>query len=519
MEGLLGRPDLSVFHTSSPADAEALLKQQRFDLMILIFDEEPSSGFMDMLSKTRNLSSHRDLTFAALLTKPSRTGIQKALTLGAKELIISPTDPKTLVRTVRKLSGGIERDLTVASYFHDITPIGCEIEVLGRIGKIYLDPFGDLQLETDVRLPAGRAIKVSCQMAQEQGAADFEYTVTASGQTNIYYNYSNTYRLGWLAGPERRQHLAKWIEKSKDVFAIPKTKVLWITEKPLGDLEASFNKEIFSVYAEHPHRLSLVYLHRISPRIVIAGDLDAPVRRVLEQWLGNDRESRMLVSTSVTAPAGWLHLSEQDPDAFKNAFIYLVKPSMKERVAEAVKSAVFFSRKSDYSLCAIPIEARVTAVSKSCVRMEAPFDFEKGVILPIRCPALEDPRGYGFYGKVLASKKAAREGFFSLTCEILPISDARNPIVMEFVESLDKKEDRALARKPRTVAIQPGKAELFFLTAKPVARNLGTILLAIVGVGLLFLLAYYYIPRPDYHSTQPTRSIEDIFRAFREAFQ
>ena len=417
---LLDPPKISIFKHVS--ELEIALKSQPLDLLVIVVNESPSSDLINLISKNKNASHLRDTAFISIHKKGNSAGIQKALMAGVKTLFLEPVAKEKIIHAIKALLNEDPSSLPVLPGFRVLShSIPLRAHVFGRIGKLYLDSLGDLQIETDVQISIHQDVSVLLKLAKDLGATQLLYKVSSVRHKDTYYHYENNYHLSWLPTPEQKKNLTNWLATSAEtIFAIPKTKVLWIHEEPLGPWESLLDKTLFSVYAQKPGKVTHAFLDRLSPRIILTHQLPGITRTQLGEWMNeNSPDEKRVINTD----------DFESPESFQMAFNSLIQPFLAKRVSTSAKSAKYFDRKSDYSRCAITMDGQVISVSKTHILLELPFALERDTVFLAHCPALEDKKT-GLYLKVFSSEpvpiSTSRIRLFSfrLVCEILPITDS-----------------------------------------------------------------------------------------------
>jgi len=523
---------------------ELFKKGHPIHLLFLVVNHEPSDPLFDLISRNRNMTRLRETHFVSLHSQASATGIQKALMLGVKTLFLEPIQRRGIARTLFNL---LENDRsftvipsTVGENSKSLQSFSCRVTAFGRIGKIYQHPVGDLQIETDLNLHPGRTIEVRTKLAEDQGLPAFNYTVASSTDQDTYYHYQNSYYLSWKAEGVLKEKMEGWINRNKSYFALPKTKILWVTDISEENLEPIFNKTLFSLYTQSPGRLTQSFLSRLNPRIVIAGDLPELSMKELQKWshhLGHfgshpgdnplAQNERLFITTVTQAPPSWHFIPNSSPAQFTDEFLKVVKPFLLRRVSTSVKQAKYLSRTSNYSRCALSFPGSVTPLSQSYMALDLSITLEKNTILFVQCSTLEDPRKFGLYLKALKTEPSGDPAVSRHICELIPMSDDPNPSLDQYIKSNNAETRSKSKLTPRRSDpgpdVPPRSGDLFFLkpqsTVFTILKQVLAALLLLFGISLFL---YNRIPRTEERHPSANEEgisrMEQTLRAIRNAF-
>ncbi len=503
-------------------DLEASIKENPLDLLLIIVDQAPSDVLIDIISLNRNLIYLRETHFVSIHRNALASGVQKSLMMGSKNIYLEPIERKRLIRAISDLVNDNPTFLDIPPEFHKVSPTPFSVELFGRIGKIYSEPLGDLHIETDVNIHNGRAIEVRSRIAQDLGLTGFRYVISSTSTVDIYYNYKYSYHLSWNSDASLKKKLATWISRNNPFFALPKTKVLWITDQFIKNLEVIFDKSLFSVRIRAPGRLTTSYLDSLNPQIICVGDLPEVTVNVLYLWISEKGiENVLLISTTGTSQSNWHYIPMDSIEKFKKEFVALVKPLLLTRISSSIKTAKYFNRNSHFSRCAIAFRhGKVISISTSHMILETNIDLGKNIVFQGHCSLLENPNGIGLYLKTLSTEPLPNSSLFHSICEIIPVSDQPNTAISKWIQSLSKPMSETQASEspwlnPRTIK---KSVELFFLEAQPFIIDIGKLTIGVIIFGVLGILAYTFISPPNIHSNSPAE-MNDVFSAIRGVFK
>jgi len=495
---LIDKPTVTVTHQL--IDLENALTKDPLDLLVIIVNETPSEDLIHFISKNRNSTFLRNTEFISVHKRAQNAGMQKALMAGAKTLFLEPIDKEKIVQSINRFFNDNPWDKPVLPEFENPPhPIALKANIWGRIGMCHLDSVGDIQIETDVEVPVAKDVVIVSKLAKELGYSHFLYKVFEGSQKDTYYHYENNYFLSWEPTPDQKKKLTNWLAKTDEmVFAIPKTKVLWIRDEPLGAWEEVLDKTVLSVHVQKPGKVTHSYLERLNPRIILTHQLPEITRTHLQTWLDeNDPEEKRVISAD----------DFETPEAFQRAFQAMIQPYLVRRVSESTKHAKFFDRKSDYSRCAVVVEGQVLAISRSHLRLGMPFNLAKNTVFLAQCQGLGN-----HYLKVIASQLHEGRGY-RLVCEILPISNT------QIISSpMAPKPPRRFYSRRRPDLYVDIEDKPYFIQSNTGISRVSKVLIGLIICVLLGALLHAAIPkfqgRDEGHS-QMQKAMKSIRKAFR----
>ena len=512
--------DVVIAEAEDTLDLQSHLKIHTIHLLLLIVKRAPSELFLQAISKSRNLTGFRDTYFISIHKEFLQFGIQKSLMAGAKTIYLEPVDPSKVLQEIKAILAGNLSYFPALPPFYKITPTPCRIEVFGRIGKIFMDPAGDLQVETDAKLSPGQSLAIRSLMAHDQSCSHFTYSVLSAANEDVYYRYHHSYHLSWQATSEMKEALTKWANANQKAFALPKTKVLWIRETALGNLEKALNKTLFSVHLESPGRLTHAYLCQLNPLILISENLPEISLQSIQSWIVEKQLNPILISTASKPPAGWHSLLDDGVEPFEKAFIQLVKPILSERVSTSLREAKYLDRKSDYSRFSLSMSGRLVSLESSHVILELENELEPNTIFYLNCPAFQGRGEIKLYLKVKRAEPLPRNSGFQLICELLPISDRPDLFFATWSKWVQAQAQTTGIETAPSNPVPADRTELFFLQPRFIGIGLDTlkVIIGLCVAALLSLLIYLVFPKTEIHGVTPA-NMQSAFRAIREVFK
>lgn len=313
------------------------------------------------------------------------------------------------------------------------------------------EPLGNLQIEMDLALSDGAGAQLISLLGKDLDLPALDCTVTKSTGIDHYYQYAHAYHLNWNSTVDLRARLDAWLKDHKDAFTLPKTKLLFVTDKMQWQWEDRLPKGVFSVYTETPRRVSRAHLERLNPRIVVFEERTNALMNVLEEWsLANPEPPKILRK--------W-------PDGNEKAFLDEIHTALRDRVEKSIGGAFYFARKSAYSRFAIRMKGEILSVAQYYFRMRLPNVVSPGTILRVVCPFLDDPKRSVVFARVVETHEGVAE------CCVVPESENPNQTLNE-LKLLFEAGSRQKIEVPKPLSQPAHGADLWFLEAAREAHGL-----------------------------------------------
>lgn len=528
------------------ATLEREIQSDFVQMVVLILDQGPSDELVQVISKSRSTSHLRQTKLVSIHRLQSQLGVQKSLMLGVRYLFQEPVRSEIVKTALLRLLQELPNYSAGGVAIHRVANMPFQAEVFGRIGKLWMSSFGDIQIETEANLPEGTQVELRSKFATDYGRYSFTYRVVDQSPFDTYYQYSHNYRLTLAESPESKEkiqgYLMNWMKGNRDSIALPKKKLLWISPNPLGQLEGVFDKTLFSVYSCLPGKLSQNYLDRINPKIILCEALPIQVESLVENWVRAQSNRLLLISTASPSNPLWKKLNPMDLKQFKSEFTHLVKPLLTESMQHELAKAKYLNRKSNFSRCAVLGSGHIIGISRSHLRVELDIKIELGTIFLGICEQLGQGKSGGedlFHLKAIFKEEsgANRQKFIhQYICEILPVSEKAHPEIERLVQLFEQKqasekqvEDLQGPEDPHEkVVISPRHKEtLYFLERRRWWRSrsfLGTVAALILSLVWIVWSAksptgiiHGYISEDQKVDKTPT-TMDELLKGLRNAF-
>jgi hypothetical protein len=454
---------------------------------------------------------------------------------GAKSIFVEPFDHQKIIHSIRAVLDGSYTWVPILPSFSKVPPLFCRIAVFGRIGKMFLDPFGDLQVEIDAHLKPGQSVQIHTPIAKDLGFFEFHYHVLTAASEDNYYHYAKSYHLSWDASAAMKKQLTQWGDRNRKIFVLPKTKVLWVSAEPLGELESALNKTLFSVHVQLPGKVTQNYLKKLSPKVIIVHSAALPEATIqsIQGWVA-DRGSIavLLMSTQSHATPGWVYISASSPQNFTEKFIEYVKPRLTDRVQTSIHQAKYFDRKSNYSRFALSVEGQIVGIEKNHIELETNIELERNTIFYTDFSYAAGRNHFGIYLKVLKIEANQMKAGFLCVCEVIPLSDRPELSISGWPKWVwSHGSQQARFAHPVNVAADslgqpsvPRHAKLFFLEPKyslsayGISVDLMKIAIALSVITFVMLLIYWIFPTGELTGSVPAGT-QEVLRGIRDAFR
>ncbi len=500
--------------TSDTSEFELLLRQKYHDLLFLIIYEEPSTALQHVVLKAKNMAHVRESQIVALHAAYSSIGIKQTILLGARNIYLEPISNKRIIDDIKALIQGDNIYPPGAAAIQKLEPINCTIRVFGRIGRVYKDQPGDVQVESNLILREKQKVNLTSSIATDFGFSEFEYSAVKKSKNDIYFNFKNSYKLALNNSNLYKEKIQNWIKEKKDEFSFPKAKVLWITQKTLNEIEELFNDNLFSFYTKLPEKLDIFELERINPKAIVINTGSEKVYQTLNRWLTDFLpDKKILIQTVRSSKYNWQFIDISSATEFKKEFIEYTKPFLIEYVSEQIKSANHLHRKSRYSQCYFSSKGIINGASQHYVAVLSDLNAEKDALIQIYSPEIDENPEIGFCGKVVDSQNTLNGKKTLLTCQILPVSNNLNLPLPKLTRIITEQ-----IKKPPLITEKFSQLKTK-KTLKLSRRNL-----LIIGIILLLLLTAPYlfglfIKDKDSVSINKISTMESVLRAIRKAFR
>jgi hypothetical protein len=435
---LLKKNHLSFILVETIEDLIISLKETSFKGIHLYLGEVFPDYLLSTLTKSKISSHNRNLSLTVQFSHYYKAEFKRALLAGAKWIFVDPLNPNELYNGVK---GSIENfipPIKTKDFQKNITPIPCKVSIFGRIGKIHKDPLGDLHIESNINLEPGDKIKIESSFKRNTEQDQSVY-VKNKVEEDIYYNYDYSYTL--TSSPfyeetynkklkeEGEKRIKKWIEKYKDDFAIPKTKILFISENPINELENFFEKKIFSLYRVSPLDLNEMILKKINPKIIYHEKEANPSTTLLDDWINQTKEPKLLLTGYQKEEKNTIHLPQSHPKEFSQKLTKISEDFLRERVSSSLEHFFYLNRKSYSSRCSLDFVGFLIDATSYYTLLLSPHSVSLGTIIQLEGKTNVEEENFEIFVKVLYVEKSENNLQFNIYGQILPISNKKQSVL------------------------------------------------------------------------------------------
>ena len=247
---LLLKLGASVAITSNVEELEIWLRERKMEILLLFHEDRFGSELEYCLQRSRNFSQARPMKLCSLAHSLSSEDVNRLGRLGVLSIYVDPVRPESWLNSIRDLLSPVPR---IPSLLHltPIRPILVDASCFGRIGKFHLAPPGALSVETSLKVRAGDLVQMRGEFESATPGAVSRYAVKEVLKDNLYYRYENRIELEPIFKMKEKNWL-EWIQKQKDSWVAPKTKLLWITSQyPLLERTFSTRACLVSMWKVH----------------------------------------------------------------------------------------------------------------------------------------------------------------------------------------------------------------------------------------------------------------------------
>ncbi len=419
---------LTTVITSQLQDLEQLLRTSRFDILIWIFDPASNWKLEACLQKSRNFSQVRPLKILVLAKAMNRDHIDRVLQLGALWIYSNSARVDRWLPVVREILG-LQSGMSLPRMIQ-LDPLEVEIHCFSRIGKMHFHPAGALTVESNLQVKTGEMLKIQGAIADSLSGVNMVYGVKGVHQSNLYYRYKNRIELQPLFNLSADDWQA-WVQNHSTEWAVPKSKILWITSQYVYQKEVFFDKTLFSVYSESPQSLNAGVLARLSPRIILLDDSIGDTEGLLENWIKAQPSGSSVLLIRNGNPIKCFGSDGLTPE-----FTQVLKTFLTQRILHAGQESKFLSRNSRFSRISFMFAGVLNEASSTHCSLLSRFDFKVPAVIGIR---MVDPRAqvsYLLYARVMQSEFLADHVKYRLHCEWIPNGDTFEEIIPDYKKLL-----------------------------------------------------------------------------------
>lgn len=500
--------------TTFVTDIEQLqqtLRAERYDILLLNVEKNISPGLVDKVTSLKMVANFRHMKVYSVHANYSFAAIEEAVMLGVRGIFLHPF-------VVEDITAYFKKWLALPapeSDFTGLTPrqaLSVQIDALGRVAKIRKQHQGNITIEANIVLQAGDEITLQSPMAIENECEHFRYRVGRVHRGDIYYRYNYKYDLVWLAEPELKERYSKWLRKQVLVF--PKTKLLYIGDKPPIEFEDVLEKKLISFYFANAAELTEGDLERIWPKLVIVDTDNPQAVAKLKAWLANEQEKTVKVVTTRYISDNWQVVEQLNVPAFHEEYIRLVKPYLRDRVQEAASEALYISRHSPLSRCSISFTGALIASDKLTYKLVCPNLIDVGSIVHLSSGYSESQPANALYGKVVFTR-LLDAGNYEVVVELLPVSALTIERGERFLSILESQRNPGYTDDGDTEVTKP--TQLYFLQKRPFWQRRPVFIIAVILLAIA-LSSPLWVSKPKVESKKPVSS-KVLNETFKKSFE
>lgn len=406
---LAAAPGLSFTYTSDPELFDAALAQRNHDFCLLLLDGDPPRELSDRLSRAR--LAHQLVGAASVHGTATAAGVREMLRLGMGEIYLEPVAPTRVIEGVRRR---VEGAPIPAGAVQPTPSAACELHAFGRLGRVSLVHPAEFFVETDVELEVGADVVLTEPFVAAFGIPRVALRVIRKEERDLYYRYQHGY---WLGQPADARILAAWpdfLQRFRADFVVPKPKVVWVTERPLREIERLISPATVSIQLLRPKHADVPHLTRIDPSLVVVDHASRSAHEAVTSWIVST-PGRSIVATSAAGSTSWVD-APTDPEGFDACVRAAATPP-----ATGVR---FLSRTSSISRCTLVIPGVLDRLGTGAFGVVTRTSTRVDSLVEVVGVPMSDRARLGIYGRVQAVEPGADHGGVRLVCEAIPVTDA-----------------------------------------------------------------------------------------------
>lgn len=349
---------IEVFETTQLETLEKELKFSKVDLLYLYLDEEFPTALVDILTRSRNLSHFRRGIIFSHFKSFNPSSIRSALLSGSKEVYLDEISFNVFKKDISYHLFNKKRPFQIEKTFTPIGGMFLKITTYGRFGKISKTKIGVVHGECNVLLKNNQKIKIHSNIGLEWPETHKFWKVDNGFQNNLYFRYGKGYQFSFEDIDELI--FKSWFKDAKNEFVLPKSKVLWVSKRPLIELEKGVESKIFSLYALERSSVTVGEFERMEPLIVIFDDEESMA-------ILNDVQPKrkpFIIKTFKGQSEG-IYIDCSDPWEFWKTVLNETKDFLSKRIKESTQEFAFINRHSKYSRFSLEWTAQLLEISNN----------------------------------------------------------------------------------------------------------------------------------------------------------